>query len=98
MQARALSAHGSVKTRSFGVDFIVLSLRCRMAGSDKVITFIDALTAALEKEGKDDAKKEYCAKQFDESDDKKKVIEMEAAGPSPPPAAWRVLGRSRPAA
>ena len=51
-----------------------------MAGSDKVITFIDALTAALEKEGKDDAKKEYCAKQFDESDDKKKVIETEVKG------------------
>jgi len=78
MQARALSALASVQTRSFGVDFIVLSLRGKKAGSDKVIKLIDDLTAALEKEGKDDvAKKEYCAKQFDESDDKKKVIETE---------------------
>merc|ERR1719265_1174929 len=81
MQARALSALASVQTRSVGVDFIVLSLRGKKAGSDKVVKLIDDLTASLEKEGQDDEeKKDYCAKQFDESDDKKKVIQTEVAG------------------
>jgi len=78
MRARALSALSSVETRNVGVDFIVLSLQGKQAGSDKVVKLIDDLVAALEKEGQDDAdKKEYCAKQFDEADDKKKVIETE---------------------
>jgi len=80
MRARALSALASVKSHKVGVDFIVLSLRGKKAGSDKVVKLIDDLTAALEKEGQDDAdKKEYCAKQFDEADDNKKVLETEDA-------------------
>merc|ERR1719473_2656079 len=36
------------------------------------------MTAALKKEGQDDGeKKEYCARQFDESDDKKKMLETQ---------------------
>jgi len=80
MRARALSALASVKTNNVGVDFIVLSLHGKKAGSNKIVKLIDDLTAALEKEGQDDAeKKEYCAKQFDEADDKKKMIETEVA-------------------
>jgi len=81
MGARALSALSSVKTHNVGVDFIVLSLQGKKAGFGKVVTLIDDLVASLKKEGQDDeAKKEYCAKQFDESDDKKKVIQTEVAG------------------
>jgi len=78
MRARALSVLSGIKHRSVGVDFIVLSLQGKKKGSDKVIKLITDLTAALKKEGQDDEdKKVYCAKQFDESDDKKKVLETE---------------------
>jgi hypothetical protein len=78
MRARALSTLSSVKTHNVGVDFIVLSLQGKKVGSDKVVKLIDDLVAALKQEGQDDAdKKEYCAKQFDEQDDKKKVLEVE---------------------
>jgi septal ring factor EnvC (AmiA/AmiB activator) len=78
MRARALSVLSGIKHRNVGVDFIVLSLQGKKKGSDKVIKLITDLTAALKKEGQDDAdKKVYCAKQFDESDDKKKVLETE---------------------
>jgi len=80
MRARALSALASGKTRHVGVDFIVLSLQGKKAGSDKIVKLIDDLMAALKKEGQDDAeKKEYCAKQFDEADDKKKMTETEVS-------------------
>jgi len=78
MRARALSALAGVRASNVGVDFIVLSLQGRKAGSDKVVKLIDHLTAALKKEGQDDVdKKEYCANQFDQTDDKKKVLETE---------------------
>jgi chromosome segregation ATPase len=45
-------------------------------GFDKVLKMIDEMTDALEKEQRDDEdKKEYCAMQFDLSDDKKKELE-----------------------
>merc|ERR1719473_921384 len=79
MRARAVSALGAVKTRNIGVDFIVLSLEGKTnAKTDKVAKLIDDLTNTLKKEGADDLKKkEYCARQFDEADDKKKVVETE---------------------
>jgi len=78
MRGRAASALDTVKGRNVGVDFIVLSLQGKSQGSDKVAKLIDDLTATLKKEGQDDLKKkEYCAKQFDEADDKKKVVETE---------------------
>jgi hypothetical protein len=80
MKARALSALASVKTRNVGVDFIMLSLQGKKAGSDKVVKLIDDLVATLEKEGQDDAmKKEYCGTQFNEAGDKKKAIENEVS-------------------
>jgi len=80
MRARALSALTSAGSHNVGVDFIVLSLQGKKAGFEQVIKLIDDLTAALEKEGQDDAeKKDYCAEQFDEADDKKKVTEHEVA-------------------
>jgi len=80
MTARALSALAGIKNhRNVGVDFIVLSLQGKkIGGADKVIKMIDNLTAALKKEGQADLdKKAYCAQQFDEADDKKKVLEGE---------------------
>merc|ERR1719476_511804 len=45
-------------------------------GFEKVISMIDEMIATLKREQvEDDNKKEYCANQFDESDDKKKGLE-----------------------
>jgi len=45
-------------------------------GFDKVIKMIDEMVDVLKKEQEDDEhKKEYCATQFDFSDDKKKALE-----------------------
>uniref|UniRef100_A0A7S4SIH2 Uncharacterized protein n=1 Tax=Alexandrium monilatum TaxID=311494 RepID=A0A7S4SIH2_9DINO len=62
------------------LDFIVLALSGKKAmskgGFDKVIKMIDGMVEALKKEQADDEhKKEYCAKQLDTSDDKKKALE-----------------------
>merc|ERR1719473_108939 len=76
MRTRARSALTSLKTRNVGVDFIVLSLQGKTSGSDKVAKLINDLVATLKAEGQDDLKKkEYCLRQFDQADDKKKVIE-----------------------
>jgi len=62
------------------LDFLVLTLTGKKAlnqgGFDKVIKMVDDMIAVLKKEQvDDDAKKEYCATQFDTSDDKKKALE-----------------------
>merc|ERR1719436_1987719 len=49
-------------------------------GFEKVISMIDELVANLKKEQTDDdLKKEYCAAEFDKSDDKKKTLENSIA-------------------
>merc|ERR1740138_1034373 len=58
------------------VDIIMLALRGNTGGFEKVLKMIDDLVAQLGVEQTDDDnKKEYCEKQFDESDDKKKSLE-----------------------
>merc|ERR1719316_1557813 len=48
---------------------------------DKVIKMIDSMVATLATEQTDDdQKKTYCAKVFDDSDDKKKAIERKISG------------------
>jgi len=80
MRARALSILTGAKTHHPGVDFIVLSLQGKKAGFEKVIKLIDDLTAELKKEQQDDEdKKEYCAEQFDLSEDKQKELEKTVA-------------------
>jgi len=69
-------AHGHA-----GLDFLVLALSGRRAISqgtfDKVIKMCDDMVEVLKKEqSDDDAKKEYCAIQFDQMDDKKKELEQ----------------------
>jgi len=75
VRARALAAIRGAK-RSVHLDFIALAIQGRKIGFEKVIGMIDEMAATLKKEQNDDNdKKEYCAKQFDEADDKKKGLE-----------------------
>merc|ERR1719158_1326035 len=75
MRERALAALQRAP-RSVHLDFIALAIQGRKIGFEKVIAMIDDLVAELKVEQTDDDnKKEYCAKQFDESDDKKKSLE-----------------------
>jgi len=58
------------------LDFIALALRGKKIGFEKVIAMIDGMVATLKTEqADDDSKKEYCAAEFDKSDDKKKALE-----------------------
>merc|ERR1740138_646085 len=58
------------------LDFIALAIQGKKIGFEKVIKMIDEMVATLKTEQEDDDhKKEYCAKQFDLSDDKKKSLE-----------------------
>merc|ERR1719191_939244 len=79
MKARALkalrAAQQSEKPRR-GVDLIALALHGRKVDFAKVIGMIDEMIGTLKEEQLgDDHKKEYCATQFDLSDDKKKSLE-----------------------
>merc|ERR1719379_1276438 len=62
------------------IDFIELYLGGKKAGFEKVIALIDEMVALLKKEQiADDNKKEYCDKEFDVSEDKKKELELDIA-------------------
>jgi len=90
MRARALIAIRSAqqiatKGDKPGLQLLVLALSGRKSantgGFDKVLKMIDDMVALLGKEQQDDEdKKEYCEKQFDDSDDKKKALERTIAG------------------
>merc|ERR1719356_1569538 len=57
-------------------DFIAMAIQGKKIGFDKVIKMIDDMVSTLKQEQLDDShKKEYCSKQFDNSDDKKKTLE-----------------------
>jgi len=80
MRSRALAMLKEVSDRSPALDFIALALHGKKIGFGQVIKMIDDLVAELKKEQQDDdEKKEYCAEQFDLSDDKKKVLEKNIA-------------------
>jgi len=62
--------------RSYHMDFIALAIQGKKIGFETVIKMIDEMAATLKTEqADDDAKKAYCAKEFDEADDKKKSLE-----------------------
>jgi hypothetical protein len=62
------------------LDLIMLALRAKSGGFEKVIALIDGMVATLKKEQTDDDdKKEYCTIQFDNADDKKKALERAIA-------------------
>merc|ERR1719162_2331940 len=77
-RAQALSAIRAVHSPQ--LNFIALALQGRKIGFEAVIKMIDEMAATLKKEqNDDDHKKEYCAKQFDQADDKKKSLERSVA-------------------
>merc|ERR1719324_1602274 len=79
LRSRALNMIRSAKKkhhRGLNLDFIALALQGKTSGFEKVIKLMDEMVAMLKKEQiEDDNKKEYCIKEFDIADDKKKVIE-----------------------
>jgi len=77
-RARALASIRSAHSPQ--LDFIALAIQGKKIGFAKVITMIDQMVATLKTEQlDDDHKKEYCAKQFDMADDKKKQLERSIA-------------------
>merc|ERR1719206_1418896 len=62
------------------LDLISLALNGKSQGFEKVIKMIDDMVANLKKEQADDeAKKEYCGKELDASEDKKKVLDLKVS-------------------
>merc|ERR1719265_1574006 len=58
------------------LDFIMMAVRGKKVGFDKIIKMIDDMVALLKEEQVDDEnKKEYCENSFDQADDKKKELE-----------------------
>jgi len=78
-RARALSLLQQAREASpqhARLGFLVLALRGKKIGFEKVIGMIDGMVSALKKEGLDDSdKKEYCLSTLDSTEDKKKELE-----------------------
>merc|ERR1719460_2313221 len=74
---------GAMRSSKFDrrhLDFIALAISGKKIGFEKVIGMIDEMVTTLKTEQQDDDnKKEYCAEQFDLSDDKKKSLERSVA-------------------
>ena len=80
MRQQALSLLQSLKAWKKGdrqrLDFIMLEVRGKKVGFDKIIKMIDDMVALLKEEQvDDDSKKEYCEMSLDKADDMKKVLE-----------------------
>merc|ERR1719387_327741 len=79
-RALALLKAAQKKHRAPMLDFIALSLRGKKVGFEKVIALMDEFVVTLKKEQvDDDNKKEYCLKELDLADDKKKGLERDIA-------------------
>lgn len=76
---RALAAIKAVSRKGHPeLNFIALAIQGKKVSFEKVIGMIDEMVAVLAKEQTDDThKKEYCEKQFDQADDKKKGLERD---------------------
>merc|ERR1719389_1073332 len=69
-------AEAASRSKRPQLDFIAMAIQGKKIGFEKVIKMIDDMVATLKKEQlDDDHKKEYCAKEFDLADDKKKGLE-----------------------
>merc|ERR1719446_1754432 len=81
MRTRALAVLKDAHARGHHgaqFDFILLALRGKTSGFEKVLKMIDSMTALLkEEQGDDDNKKEYCEMQFDQTEDKKKELDRD---------------------
>jgi chromosome segregation ATPase len=80
VRSRALSflqaARGSKSHDRQRLDLVMLALRGKKVGFDKVIKLIDDMVVLMKKEQVDDEdKKEYCETSLDQADDKKKELE-----------------------
>jgi hypothetical protein len=66
--------------RAGELNFIMMALRGKKIGFEKVIKMVDEMVVTLKKEQTDDNdKKEYCDVQLDHLDDKKKTLEREVS-------------------
>merc|ERR1719265_1440068 len=84
MRARALATVHRLQALNFPnrhkLDFISLGIARQKIGFEKVIKMIDEMVETLKQEQlDDDSKKEYCGKELDTSDDKKKELEKAVA-------------------
>jgi chromosome segregation ATPase len=84
MRSRATSMVRAMKKQfpknRHALDFISMALHGKKIGFEKIIGMIDELVATLKAEqADDDEKKDYCAKELDSSDDKKKGLERSIA-------------------
>jgi chromosome segregation ATPase len=76
LRGRALAALKAAAAREPRLDLIALALHGRKVDYSKVTKMIDEMVSTLKEEQLgDDHKKEYCALQFDHSEDKKKSLE-----------------------
>merc|ERR1719379_910218 len=76
LKRRALKIINGARRKSLSLDFIALALRGKKVGFEKVIKLMDEMVVLLKKEQvDDDLKKEYCEKELDLADDKKKALE-----------------------
>lgn len=80
MRAQAISLLETFKTHKKHdrqrVDFILMAIRGKKVGFEKIIKMIDDMVVLLKEEQVDDEnKKEYCETSFDQADDKKKGLE-----------------------
>jgi DNA repair exonuclease SbcCD ATPase subunit len=80
MRSRALAllqdAKNGKKSNRQRIDFIMLMIRGKKVGFDKVLKMIDNMVALLKEEQvEDDSKKEYCETSFDQTEDKMKELE-----------------------
>merc|ERR1719199_1803612 len=74
------AAKGAKKGDRQRLDYIMLAIRGKKFGFDKVLKMIDDMVALLGSEQQDDNdKKEYCEMQFDTADDKKKALERDVS-------------------
>mmetsp|Transcript_35532 Transcript_35532/g.79678 ORF Transcript_35532/g.79678 Transcript_35532/m.79678 type:complete len:704 (+) Transcript_35532:126-2237(+) len=75
LQLVRAASRGGVHPR---LDLIALALRGKKMNFDKVITMIDEMASTLKKEQEDDnSKKQYCEKEFDETEDRFKELKHE---------------------
>merc|ERR1719265_1324128 len=73
---RALAVIKEARRNHPELNFLALALQGRKVDFSKVVRMIDEMVSTLKKEQQDDNdKKEYCEKQFDLADDKKKSLE-----------------------
>merc|ERR1719408_634189 len=69
------------KARGVDVNFILLALKGKKQGFEKVIKMIDDLVGKLGEEQKDDdAQRDWCQKEFDTAEDESKALKRRIGG------------------